>query len=328
MCSYIIVLKEMSWDELLDIRSKVFLMESDVVKTDKSPSPVDESGAKKVDAEPDHEDAVVPRNDSESSFVPEGVRVPTDNDIELKEVKSEQSEQTPVPQEDESPKPKPVTVIQTQQEPESSEHAVTDAVPVDVKQIKSMCQQWMDELFHDLYEDLRVFTAWLAQESEMMNVPHSSADLVLYVMLLIERNVMLLIERDAMLLIERDVMCRIGDLCERLQKIREAEHAYRKAVTLEWSTRGWLQLLELFSTSGRLKEAIEAADKVLTHYHKHLGAGSHRTPPVVTRAICLLVTKHGLSRVRNIQESLGLHDSLLNAILLDCVRWRIKGYDS
>ncbi|ORX38429.1 Chs5p-Arf1p-binding proteins-domain-containing protein [Kockovaella imperatae] len=122
------LVSKIGWDELLKIRSTVFVMEEEY-RMHKSGTSVDLNGAAEDDA----------------SIT--GIRTSSNSDSEIPTIRiSTESARTPA-----------TALTQTKDEAAES--------PVSAFSNKRLCERWLDNLFLVLYEDLRVYTIWRAEIS-------------------------------------------------------------------------------------------------------------------------------------------------------------------
>lgn len=163
---------------------------------------------------------------------------------------------------------------------------------------KRMCERWLDQLFLSLYEDLKAYHRWVAEESATDSlVPRMRADWL-----------------------------RLAECCSRLNYNEDAAKAWRACVNVEWDLRAWMALLRQFLTSENLQDCLVSINYILRHYERFYG----QQPPIhpeVTRALYKLVGMFGLSKVRSHLASINGAHSSINTILLDTVVWRTPGYD-
>ena len=184
---------------------------------------------------------------------------------------------------------------------------------------KHVCEVWLDELIHALYEDLSEYIEFkifqkntLADDSD--DFPSEKEDT--------HTNRPLTNPSQA-------DWHRLGALCERLLQLDDAEKCYRMSVHLGFSAIAWLALARIYSLWEWPKETLHAAREILVYLSDAASAFDPRKPPqVVTAAISSIIAHLGLQRVRSVQEAIepDMHPSL-NHIFLEAVRWHTVGYD-
>ena len=184
---------------------------------------------------------------------------------------------------------------------------------------KHVCEVWLDELIHALYEDLSEYIEFkifqkntLADDSD--DFPSEKEDT--------HTNSPLTNPSQA-------DWHRLGALCERLLQLDDAEKCYRMSVHLGFSAIAWLALARIYSLWEWPKETLHAAREILVYLSDASSAFDPRKPPqVVTAAISSIIAHLGLQRVRSVQEAIepDVHPSL-NHIFLEAVRWHTVGYD-
>lgn len=125
----------MTWDELLRCRSEVFVMEEEY---------------RKHKAKEDHRKSTVVRSSEEATKLSQKLE-----DTTLEETKAELS--------------KPANVEKPKQVADESKEATGEAEQQSEVNIsfgnKRLCERWLDNLFMVLYEDLRVYTFWRAEDA-------------------------------------------------------------------------------------------------------------------------------------------------------------------
>ncbi|KAG9254442.1 Chs5p-Arf1p-binding proteins-domain-containing protein [Emericellopsis atlantica] len=138
---------KIGWDQLLKIRSNVFVME-DEYRTEK-------------------QEATASANKRNSSV--DGIREPSDattnGDEESEEEKEEDGEsagRTLAPSEDVE---KPLSTIDPGEVKADTDNAANDE-HLSKLNTKRLCERWLDSLFMVLYEDLRVYTIWRTQMAQ------------------------------------------------------------------------------------------------------------------------------------------------------------------
>eukprot|EP01028_Stygiella_incarcerata_P005540 TRINITY_DN2329_c0_g1_i1.p1 TRINITY_DN2329_c0_g1~~TRINITY_DN2329_c0_g1_i1.p1 ORF type:complete len:1084 (+),score=394.47 TRINITY_DN2329_c0_g1_i1:89-3340(+) len=198
---------------------------------------------------------------------------------------------------------------------------------------KRLAARWLDIMFHCMYEDLVALSNW--QEEERLVVEQLSG-----------RG-----KKDEQMGseggedIEQPETTEVYDLLParhpqdwywrgcvalRLQRLDDAEMAFRMSIYRGWNIRAALELLDLYSKKGAIKETLVMADQVLRHYSggetkwEYDGRIIH---PKVVHAILTLIVKHGLQSVRdvsNMESNLHPH---ITATFLQAVENQSCGYD-
>ena len=166
--------------------------------------------------------------------------------------------------------------------------AITRPLPTPISPTKDMsqkrlCERWLDNLFMILYEDLRVYTIWKAEQQYM------EAQDVEY-----QRNST-----------EWEIL---GNLSLRLCKVEDAKEAFRKAVEKRFSEASWIHLLEIYCKEDRVSHAINAASKLITHYESKFQ--DLIFPNDVSIALFGLIKKHGMSKIRGTVVSMNFPQNI------------------
>ncbi|KAI9183369.1 bud site selection protein [Blastocladiella emersonii ATCC 22665] len=191
---------------------------------------------------------------------------------------------------------------------------------------KRLCERWLDDLFLMLYEDLRVYTAWKAEEA------HAREYQLAYKRTCAEWEY-------------------LGDLARRLGKHLDARAAYRECTELRFSPKASLRLLALqtepdavldYKSQGpdaaqraALMAALTNVGRMLTIPGHNLGL-LHRVygdlvyPNPLASAVFMLITRYGLAKVQS--EALGLNFpppvfKRVTHFLDAAERFRVKGWD-
>lgn len=271
---------KIGWDQLLRIRSTVFVME-DEYRTEKqeatqghkrttstdglrgTPDPAtngdDKDDADEEDKEKDAKDA----NGEENS-----VERPS-NTIDPKTVKSDQ-ENVSFPSNEE----KGTTLIKRQQDGEETLSKLNT---------KRLCERWLDSLFMVLYEDLRVYTIWRTQmaqyRAQQMQYKKSAEEWEI-----------------------------LGSLAERLQHFDEAVEAYRACLSLRFSPKALAGVLRVYERSKSTRETVGSVIRLVTWQYRWYSEFS----PELLHTIRTLIEDEGAVKVRSIIQATSLPQNVLD----------------
>lgn len=166
---------------------------------------------------------------------------------------------------------------------------------------KRLCERWLDSLFMVLYEDLRVYTIWRTQMAQYraQQMPYKkSAE-------------------------EWEIL---GSLAERLQHTDEAIEAYRACLSLRFSPKALAGILRVFETTKSTREAVASVIRLVTWQYRWYSEFS----PELLHAIRTLIEDEGAVKVRSIIQATSLPQNVLDlthhyAAL--CATFRSSGTD-
>jgi len=175
---------------------------------------------------------------------------------------------------------------------------------------KRVCRPWLDTVFHAVYEDLKAYYAWLSEEEKFANMNPES---------MTEED----IEDQE---VSFDEWMHRGAIARRLQNLSEAERALRAAAAMSNSAIAWDQLMQMYAEEGCLKETLVAAHEFIDCYDIYGASPVPPAPVQVRRAIFLLVSTHGLQKVRDAQDSIGVAHPVINDLFHFIVRSRVHGF--
>ena len=108
---------------------------------------------------------------------------------------------------------------------------------------KRLCERWLDNLFMVLYEDLRVYTIWrteMAQYRQQQLVYKKSAE-------------------------EWEIL---GELAERLHHYEEAVEAYQACLSIRFSPKALKGLLSMYEKNGDVKVILGAVIRLVTWQYR------------------------------------------------------------
>lgn len=137
---------------------------------------------------------------------------------------------------------------------------------------KRLCERWLDNLFMVLYEDLRIYTIWRAEQG------HYDAQSLPY-----ERT-----GNDWEIL---------GELALRLHHPTEAYDAFVHCIQAKFSAKAYMYLLEHFTETLDVEKALSAAMHLAAYQHRWYG--DHVYPSKVGQCIFHLIRAEGLGKVSN-----------------------------
>ncbi|PIA13313.1 putative Bud site selection-related protein [Coemansia reversa NRRL 1564] len=265
------------WDDLLQLRSRVFVMEEEYRNSTMPSTAAD-------DEEDDDEDDHIP-------FKMEDVSLSDGN-----------NEKTPAPAEEAAEQPA--------EELESQLTAPQTAAP-HVR--KRLCERWLDNLIMILFDDLRTYTSW---RTKMHNL-RATGQQVMHQFTQAEWET-------------------LGDLALRLHRPSEAREAYEYALSIRFSAKAWLRLLEMYTgtyaamqkeellrnddvipfaplgSTDALMMALDAVVWLAVYNDRWYNNMAYPNP--LCNHVVKLVNIHGLSKVRNSLISMNLKPAVFNLV--------------
>ncbi|KAH8695496.1 putative clathrin-coated vesicle protein [Talaromyces proteolyticus] len=262
------------WDQLLKIRSEVFVMEEEyrverqhTPKTGHShnastvalnpPSPNPETNGHSTEAEEDEdegkEDGTAANGEAQSKAA-EGPTI-------------EKPEQTVASE----------TVKSGNDDPDPSHSNYTQF------QNKRLCERWLDNLFMVLYEDLRIYTIW---RSEMAHSRHQSLE---YKKTATEWEI-------------------LGELADRLHHFDEAIEAYRQCLSIRFSPKAMRGILKLYEKQGDTRGMLNALIRLIAWQYRWYSEFS----PELLFSVRKLIEDEGAVKVRSIVQATNLPQPVLD----------------
>ncbi|KAG7148552.1 hypothetical protein HYQ46_002601 [Verticillium longisporum] len=166
---------------------------------------------------------------------------------------------------------------------------------------KRLCERWLDSLFMVLYEDLRVYTIWRTQmaqyRAQSMQYRKSAEEWEI-----------------------------LGSLAERLQHTDEAMEAYRSCLATRFSPKALAGILRVFERNKNTREAVAAFIRLVTWQYRWYSEFS----PELLRTVRSLIEDEGAVKVRSIIQATSMPQNVLDlthhyAAL--CAKFRSSGTD-
>ncbi|KAK1774893.1 chaps-domain-containing protein [Copromyces sp. CBS 386.78] len=219
---------KIGWDQLLKIRSNVFVMEDEYRNEKQEPSYPAKRNAS-TDAlrgTPDHttNGEAAPKEGAESEEVADEKK----NDT----LAAEQTEDLERPPSAIDPE----VVRKAEENGDNEDHFSR-------LNNKRLCERWLDSLFMVLYEDLRVYTIWRTQmaqyRAQSMQYKKSAEEWEI-----------------------------LGSLAERLQHTDEAVEAYRACLGQRFSPKALTGILKVFEKQKSTRESVAALIRLVTWQYR------------------------------------------------------------
>ncbi|CRG92585.1 putative protein C31F10,16 [Talaromyces islandicus] len=264
------------WDELLKIRSEVFVMEEEYrVERQHTTSAGHSHNASTVALNPPSPNPETNGHSTETEEV-EGDKEDgeeageTNGDVDHKEEDGptiEKPEQTVASE----------TVKSGNEDPDPSHTNYTQF------QNKRLCERWLDNLFMVLYEDLRIYTIW---RSEVAQSRHQSID---YKKTATEWEI-------------------LGELAERLHHFDEAIDAYRQCLSIRFSPKAMRGVLKLYEKQGDTRGMLNALIRLVAWQYRWYSEFS----PELLFSMRKLIEDEGAVKVRSIVQATNLPQPVLD----------------
>ncbi|KAI5458735.1 budding site selection protein [Mariannaea sp. PMI_226] len=286
---------KIGWDQLLKIRSNVFVME-DEYRTEK-------------------QEATQPathRNPSTDGI--RGTPDPTTNGDEAAAPEKDEASQKPTEKEEtglvngngqgsdeEKGVEKPPNTIDPDEAKADSDNEANEDDHLSKLNTKRLCERWLDSLFMVLYEDLRVYTIWRTQmaqyRAQQMQYKKSAEEWEI-----------------------------LGALAERLHHTDEAVEAYRACLSLRFSPKALAGILRVFERTKSTRETVASMIRLVTWQYRWYSEFS----PELLHTIRTLIEDEGAVKVRSIIQATNLPQNVLDlthhyAAL--CATFRSSGTD-
>ncbi|KAJ3482801.1 hypothetical protein NLI96_g6731 [Meripilus lineatus] len=277
------LVSKVGWDELLKIRSAVFVMEEEYrmqkaqndtrlssAPSSPNPSANGQNGSGGADdnastrAVRSGANTPAPTHSAKESSVGIGknglptIRISTESNRERERAKSEEQEQNDngvegVEEADggkvEEPQPETSKEngVKVDQLEKPSQAGIQDAPNPSQEAFsfsnKRLCERWLDNLFMVLYEDLRVWTIFRAE------VAHFKTQHIAYRKTGSEWEI-------------------LGDLGLRLHHKEEAKEAYQRCLDgTRYSFKPWSKLLDMYSDEGDIQRTLQVAVRVAAYQY-------------------------------------------------------------
>ena len=218
------ITKKIGWDQLLKIRSQVFVMEEEY-RHEKQAVGTSSRNASTV---------ALRGNDTPQ---PNGNGDANEDDAESEETKSSASngEASAAPTHLEPDVSKPSTSITARSNSETPQPLPPDPSHMQYTQFqhKRLCERWLDNLFMVLYEDLRIYTIWRTESSQY-------------------KQQQLAYKKTAE---EWEIL---GALAERLHHTEEAVEAWQSCLGMKFSPKAMRGLLKKYERTGDLRGIVGA----------------------------------------------------------------------
>ncbi|KAL5411916.1 hypothetical protein PMIN03_004540 [Paraphaeosphaeria minitans] len=291
------ITKKIGWDQLLKIRSQVFVMEEEY-RNEKQTTPHGQTTSRNASVTALRSPSPTPKTNGE---VHDEIEEPP-SDAEDSAPNGGPSSSAPPALE----KPSHTVASEVVKAGSEDTHPVTPSNPNQQNYThfhnKRLCERWLDNLFMVLYEDLRVYTIWRTEMAQY-------------------RSQQLLYKKSAE---EWEIL---GELSERLHHEEEAVDAYENCLQMKFSPKAMRGVLKLEDGSGgNVRDVCGALIRLVTWQYRWYSEFS----PNLLYNIRKLIEEEGAVKIRSVIQGTSLPQHVLDlthqyAAL--CAAFRSSGSD-
>ncbi|PGH06065.1 hypothetical protein AJ80_08233 [Polytolypa hystricis UAMH7299] len=272
------IVAAIGWDQLLKIRSEVFVMEEEY-RAERQVS------TSRTTTSPQNASTVALHESSsgDANVNGNGVDAPSESSesVVVKEVDADADEGAKRSSQSGIEKPEQSVASEVaksgNEEPDSSHSAYARF------RNKRLCERWLDNLFMVLYEDLRVYTIW---RTEMAQSRQQSLD---YKKSAAEWEI-------------------LGELAERLHHFNEAIEAYQQCLTIRFSPKAMKGILKLYEKQGDTRGMLGCLIRLIAWQYRWYSEFS----PDLLFTIRKLIEEEGAVKVRSIVQATNLPQPVLD----------------
>nr|OQO27195.1 hypothetical protein B0A51_05079 [Rachicladosporium sp. CCFEE 5018] len=270
------ITKKIGWDQLLKIRSQVFVMEEEY-RNERQPVPSGKSQNASTIAlrgtdtpqpnghgEPDSLPSTSSSEEHEDGEEPPAAASHLEPDV------SKPSSSVTVRSGAETPQPQPPSSDPTHQQYVQFQH-------------KRLCERWLDNLFMVLYEDLRIYTIWRTEAAQY-------------------KQQQLAYKKNSE---EWEIL---GELAERLHHPDEAVEAWQACLSMRFSPKAMRGVLRLYERHADNRGVLGALIRLIAWQYRWYSEFS----PDLYYAIRKLIEDDGAVKVRSIIQATSLPQHILD----------------
>ncbi|KAF2086703.1 chaps-domain-containing protein [Saccharata proteae CBS 121410] len=271
------ITKKIGWDQLLRIRSQVFVMEEEYRHEKQAVSHHHGSSSRNASTS-----AIRSPSPQANGHGP--VETTEEGDNNAENSKPNGNAHTAQEAGDDLEKP-PHTVASEVVKAGSDEPAPADPDHQSYTQFqnKRLCERWLDNLFMVLYEDLRVYTIWRTEMAQY-------------------RQQQLLYKKTPE---EWEIL---GELAERLHHGDEAIEAYQACLGMRFSPKAMKGVLKMYEDRGDVRNILGAVIRLVTWQYRWYSEFS----PSLLFTIRRLIEEEGSLKVRSIVQGTSLPQHVLD----------------
>ncbi|KAI0098254.1 chaps-domain-containing protein [Nemania sp. FL0031] len=281
---------KIGWDQLLKIRSSVFVME-DEYRTDRQEDAT-QAPSKRNPSTATLRSSPEPSTNGDDQ---------TEDGEDTKEGEGDSTSPTLTNGNGDETVEKPTHTIDPGEVKADGDTTATTDEHLSRLNNKRLCERWLDSLFMVLYEDLRVYTIWRTQmaqyRAQSMQYKKSAEEWEI-----------------------------LGALAERLQHHDEAAEAYRACLAARFSPKALSGILRVFRKQKNTRDTVAAVIRLVTWQYRWYSEFS----PELLHTVRVLIEEEGAVKVRSIVQATSLPQNVLDlthhyAAL--CATFRSSGTD-
>ncbi|KAI1154037.1 chaps-domain-containing protein [Nemania diffusa] len=263
---------KIGWDQLLKIRSSVFVME-DEYRTDRQDDASHAPPPKRNPSTATLRSSPEPSTNGDHQ-TENGDKKTVDNDATSEALANGNGDETVE---------KPTHTIDPGEVKADGDTTATTDEHLSRLNNKRLCERWLDSLFMVLYEDLRVYTIWRTQmaqyRAQSMQYKKSAEEWEI-----------------------------LGALAERLQHHDEAAEAYRACLAARFSPKALSGILRAYQKQRNTKDTVSAVIRLVTWQYRWYSEFS----PELLHTIRVLIEEEGAVKVRSIIQATSLPQNVLD----------------
>ncbi|KJX99333.1 clathrin-coated vesiclec protein (Bud7) [Zymoseptoria brevis] len=271
------ITKKIGWDQLLKIRSQVFVMEEEY----RHEKQVPQTGSASRNAS-----TVALRSTDTPQMNGHGDQEGRPSDAGTEDMVNGQHEAPAESSTLDANVSKPSTTItarSTSETPQPQPPGDPSHQSYTQFQHKRLCERWLDNLFMVLYEDLRIYTIWRTEASQY-------------------KQQQLAYKKSAE---EWEIL---GDLAERLHHPEEAIEAWQACLSMRFSPKAMRGVLALYERQGDFRSMLGALIRLVAWQFRWYSEFS----PDLIYAIRKLIEDEGAVKVRSIVQATSLPQPVLD----------------
>ncbi|PSN66835.1 chaps-domain-containing protein [Corynespora cassiicola Philippines] len=313
------ITKKIGWDQLLRIRSQVFVMEEEY--RHEKQTVTQQVGSRTASTTALRSPSPTPKTNGEGTEVGESSGSSTAEHGKVEEISEEETLNGEASTADDSSIEKPGHTVASEVVKAGSDEPNDGQQNYTHFQNKRLCERWLDNLFMVLYEDLRVYTIWRTEMGQY-------------------RQQQLLYKKSAE---EWEIL---GELAERLHHTDEAVEAYENCLQNKFSPKAMKGVLKLSESKHNVRDVCGALIRLVTwqyrwysevssapigYAYRNLCANSEKQfSPALLFTIRKLIEEEGAVKIRSIIQGTSLPQHVLDlthqyAAL--CAAFRSSGSD-
>ncbi|RQM06263.1 hypothetical protein DH86_00001056 [Scytalidium sp. 3C] len=267
--------KKIGWDQLLKIRSSVFVMEEEY-RSEKQPSALQQSENKRNASTdvlrgspgPTANGSNGEHGENGTNGGEAGSSTTTGNDGATVTI---------------NPMEKPSHTVTAEEVKAGNEDSDATEEQLSRFNNKRLCERWLDSLFMVLYEDLRIYTIWRTEMAQYR------AQSIQYKKSAEEWEI-------------------LGSLATRLHHYEEAAEAYRACLAIRFSPKALTGLLHEFEKTKSTRETVAATIRLVTWQYRWYSEFS----PELFYTVRTLIEDEGAVKVRSIIQATSLPQNVLD----------------